>query len=105
MEGIQVPTHLKSGSQAQRLYGAFIVSERHRHRYEVNIAYREQLENAGLVFSGTTPDGQLMEIIELPGHPFYMACQFHPEFLSKPHKPHPLFAGFIAASGSGRPSL
>jgi CTP synthase len=95
--GLQ-PTQLQQGSQAARLYGAFLIHERHRHRYEVNIAYRKQFEEAGLVFSGTTPDGRLMEVIELPGHPFYLACQFHPEFLSKPHQPHPLFRGFIAAA-------
>jgi CTP synthase len=95
--GLQ-PAQLKTGSQAARLYGAFVVNERHRHRYEVNVAYLKRFEEAGLVFSGTTPDGKLMEIIELPGHPFYMACQFHPEFLSKPHQPHPLFRGFIAAA-------
>jgi CTP synthase len=95
--GLQ-PAQLKQGSQAARLYGAFLIHERHRHRYEVNIAYRKQFEDAGLVFSGTTPDGRLMELLELPGHPFYMACQFHPEFLSKPHQPHPLFSGFIRAA-------
>jgi CTP synthase len=95
--GLQ-PTQLQPGSQAAHLYGAFLIQERHRHRYEVNLAYRAQFEQAGLVFSGTTPDGRLMELIELPGHPFYMACQFHPEFLSKPHRPHPLFRGFIAAA-------
>ncbi|MCX6904916.1 MAG: CTP synthase [Verrucomicrobia bacterium] len=95
--GLQ-PTQIKVGSQAAQLYRAFVVHERHRHRYEVNNAYRKQFEEAGLVFSGTTPDGKLMEIIELPDHPFYLACQFHPEFLSKPHQPHPLFRGFIAAA-------
>ena len=95
--GLQ-PTQIKVGSQAAQLYRAFVVHERHRHRYEVNNAYRKQFEEAGLIFSGTTPDGKLMEIIELPDHPFYLACQFHPEFLSKPHQPHPLFRGFIAAA-------
>ena len=93
-----LPTQLKTGSQAAQLYGASVTNERHRHRYEVNVDYRKQFEAAGLVFSGTTPDGGLMEVIELPGHPFYMACQYHPEFLSKPHQPHPLFKGFIAAA-------
>jgi len=92
------PTQLKVGSQAARLYGAFVINERHRHRYEVNVDYLKQFEDAGLVFSGTTPDGRLMEVIELPSHPFYLACQYHPEFLSKPHQPHPLFKGFIAAA-------
>ena len=95
--GLQ-PTQLKPGSQAAWLYGAFLIQERHRHRYEVNVAYKRQFEEAGLVFSGTTPDDRFMEILELPGHPFYLACQFHPEFLSKPHQPHPLFSGFIAAA-------
>lgn len=91
------PCQLVMGSNAQQLYGAFVINERHRHRYEFNNAYREKFEAAGFTFSGTSPDGKLVEIIELKDHPFYMACQFHPEFLSKPNKPHPLFRGFIAA--------
>jgi CTP synthase len=75
-----------------------VVNERHRHRYEFNNAYREQFEQAGLVFSGTSPDGELVELIELRDHPFFLACQFHPEFQSKPNAPHPLFKGFIAAA-------
>jgi CTP synthase len=86
------------GSAANHLYGAFIINERHRHRYEFNTHYREVFEKAGVVFSGASPDGKLMELIELPGHPFFMACQFHPEFQSKPDQPHPLFKGFIAAA-------
>ncbi len=86
------------GTRAAQLYGAFVVNERHRHRYEFNNAYRERIEEAGFVFSGTSPDGKLVEIIEMPDHPFYLACQFHPEFQSKPHQPHPLFKGFIAAA-------
>ncbi len=92
------PCQLSVGSKAARLYGAFVVQERHRHRYEFNNAYRERFERAGLVFSGQTPDGKLVEIIELPDHPFYLASQFHPEFQSKPHLPHPLFKGFIGAA-------
>ncbi|MGC8887356.1 MAG: CTP synthase [Verrucomicrobiia bacterium] len=92
------PCQLKKGTLAERLYGSFIIQERHRHRYEFNNDYRKRFEDAGMVFSGTSPDGELVELIELPDHPFFIACQFHPEFLSKPHKPHPLFAGFIAAS-------
>ena len=92
------PCQLKPGSRAAELYGALTVNERHRHRYEFNNAYRKQFEEAGMVFSGTSPDDLLVELIELPDHPFYMASQFHPEFLSKPDKPHPLFDGFIAAS-------
>jgi len=89
---------LKEGSLAGKLYGAFFISERHRHRYEFNNAYRARYEAAGFAFSGTTPDNALVEIVELPAHPFYIASQFHPEFLSKPNKPHPLFKGFIAAA-------
>jgi len=91
------PCQLVMGTQAQQLYGAFVVNERHRHRYEFNNAYREKFETAGMIFSGTSPDGKLVEIVELKDHPFYLASQFHPEFLSKPNKPHPLFRGFIAA--------
>ena len=91
------PCQLVIGTKAQLTYGAFVVNERHRHRYEFNNAYREKFESQGLVFSGTSPDGKLVEVIELKDHPFYVASQFHPEFLSKPNKPHPLFRGFIAA--------
>nr|MBC8238880.1 CTP synthetase [Alphaproteobacteria bacterium] len=72
--------------------------ERHRHRYEVNINYREQLEAVGLRFSGLSPDGELPEIVELADHPWYIGVQFHPELKSKPFEPHPLFASFIAAA-------
>ena len=92
------PCQLAMGTKAQQLYGAFVVNERHRHRYEFNNAYRERFEKAGFVFSGLSPDGKLVEVIELKDHPFFMASQFHPEFLSKPHQPHPLFKGFIAAA-------
>jgi CTP synthase len=91
------PCQLAMGSRAAHLYGAFLINERHRHRYEFNNAYRRQFEEKGWVFSGTSPDGLLVEIVELPDHPFFIASQFHPEFLSKPNKPHPLFKGFIAA--------
>jgi CTP synthase len=91
------PCQLIVGSKAAHLYGAFLIHERHRHRYEFNNAYREQFEKAGFVFSGTSPDGKLVEVIELADHPFFIASQFHPEFQSKPSKPHPLFKGFIAA--------
>jgi CTP synthase len=89
---------LKPDSRAAKIYGAFVVHERHRHRYEFNNKFREQFENAGFILSGTTPDGKLVEVIEIPAHPFYIASQFHPEFQSKPHQPHPLFKGFIAAA-------
>ena len=92
------PCKLKPGSQAEKLYGSDLVNERHRHRYEFNNTYREQFEQAGMIFAGTSPDELLVELIELPDHPFFMASQYHPEFLSKPDKPHPLFQGFIAAS-------
>jgi len=88
---------LKVGSRAARLYGAFVVHERHRHRYEFNNAYRERYEQAGFIFSGTSHHGELVEVIELADHPFFLACQFHPEFQSKPDAAHPLFKGFIAA--------
>lgn len=92
------PCQLTVGSKAAHLYGAFVVQERHRHRYEYNNAYRSQFEEAGFCFSGTSPDGKLVEVIELKDHPFFIASQFHPEFQSKPNAPHPLFRGFIAAT-------
>jgi CTP synthase len=92
------PCQLVVGTKAARLYGAFVVKERHRHRYEFNNTYRERFEEADFVFSGYTPDGKLVEIIEIPRHPFFIASQFHPEFQSKPHQPHPFFKGFIAAA-------
>ena len=88
---------LAPGSKAAELYGTEEISERHRHRYEFNNAYREQFEAKGFVFSGTSPDGNLVELVELKEHPYYMATQAHPEFRSKPVQPHPLFAGFIQA--------
>jgi CTP synthase len=90
--------HLVPGSTASRLYGDQVIFERHRHRYEVNIAYRDQLEAAGMVISGLSPDGSLPEIVERADHPFFVAVQFHPELKSKPFDPHPLFTGFVAAS-------
>src|SRR3984957_3719093 len=92
------PCQLALGTQANRLYVAFIINERHRHRYEFNNEYREEFEKAGFVFSGASPDGKLVEVIEIPSHPFFVACQFHPEFQSKPDQPHPLFKSFIAAA-------
>jgi len=92
------PCQLVVGTKTAQLYGAFVINERHRHRYEFNNAYRERFLKADFVFSGQTPDGRLVEIIELPKHPFFIASQFHPEFRSKPHQPHPLFKGFIAAA-------
>jgi CTP synthase len=94
------PAHLKKGTIARRAYGAELISERHRHRYEVSSHYVGQLEDAGLVFSGTSPDGKLMEIAELPQdvHPFFLGTQFHPEFKARPLNPHPLFTEFIRAA-------
>jgi CTP synthase len=91
---------LLPGSQAEKAYGEPYVDERHRHRYEVSNAYRPQLEAAGLVFSGTSPDGRLVEFVELPAdvHPFYVGTQAHPEFRSRPTRAHPLFAGLVEAA-------
>lgn len=94
------PCRLKEGSRAAEAYGAREVSERHRHRYEVNNRLRGTLEEAGLVFSGTSPDGTLVEMVELRDHPWFVACQFHPEFRSRPLRPHPLFSRFISAAGA-----
>ena len=91
------PGTLKEGSLAHQIYGKTTIDERHRHRYEFNMSYREQMEAKGFVISGTSPDGTLVELIELRDHPWFLACQFHPEFQSKPTKPHPLFKGFIGA--------
>jgi CTP synthase len=82
----------------REIYGADEISERHRHRYEVNITYRERLEQVGLRFSGLSPDGVLPEIVELPDHPWFIGVQFHPELKSKPFDPHPLFTSFIRAA-------
>jgi len=92
------PCKLKMESHAGRAYGREEIRERHRHRYEFNNTYRERLEAAGLIVSGTLPDDSLVEIVEAPDHPWFVACQFHPEFLSRPYAPHPLFAAFVAAS-------
>ncbi len=90
--------HLKKGTKAHDAYGASKISERHRHRYEVNTDYINQLKKAGLVFSGMSPDGMLSEIVELPQNDWFVACQFHPEFKSRPERPHPLFKGLIEAA-------
>ncbi|MCL2457268.1 MAG: CTP synthase [Desulfobulbus sp.] len=97
------PCTLKPGTFAAAAYGKDEISERHRHRYEFNNAYRAPLEEAGLIVSGTSPDGNLVEIVELADHPWFLGCQFHPEFQSKPMQPHPLFRDFIkAAMASGQ---
>ena len=92
------PAKLTAGSLTEKLYAEPVIYERHRHRWEVNNRYRNELEAAGLVFSGLSPDDRLVEIIELPSHPFFVASQFHPEFKSRPDDPHPLFLGFVAAA-------
>ncbi len=92
------PAHLKEGSRAHEIYGRSEISERHRHRFEVNNEYREALEEHGLVISGTSPDGGLVEMVELPSHPWFVTCQFHPELKSRPMRPAPLFASFIEAA-------
>src|SRR5271166_3814440 len=93
------PAVLAEGSLMRAIYGgAPVIEERHRHRYEVNVNFRTCLEATGLRFSGMSPDGVLPEIIELPGHPWFVGVQYHPELKSKPFDPHPLFAGFIAAA-------
>jgi CTP synthase len=89
--------HVDSGSLAAEVYGAEQISERHRHRYELNNEYREPLEGAGMRLSGVSPDGRLVEMVELADHPYYLGCQFHPEFKSRPMAPHPLFSRFIQA--------
>jgi CTP synthase len=98
------PCRLQSGTLAQQLYGEEVVYERHRHRYEFNNAYRNQFLDSGYSVSGTSPDGRLVELVELKDHPFFTACQYHPEFLSRPGKPHPLFRGLIEAAQQHRPS-
>jgi CTP synthase len=92
------PAMLSLGSRVAEIYRAEMISERHRHRYEVNVGYKERLEATGLRFSGMSPDGMLPEIVEIPDHPWYIGVQFHPELKSKPFEPHPLFTSFIRAA-------
>jgi CTP synthase len=92
------PCVVGRGTRAEAAYGMREISERHRHRYEVNNDYRERLVAAGLVISGTSPDDRLVEMIELGNHPYFVGCQFHPEFKSRPQSPHPLFRSFIGAA-------
>ena len=96
------PVHLVKGSKAYEAYGHDTIAQRHRHRYEVNLELREQLEDAGLIVSGTSPDGRLVEVIELADHPFYVAAQYHPEFISRPTRPEPLFRDFVHAAVTAR---
>jgi CTP synthase len=93
---------LQPDSLAAKAYGQIEISERHRHRYEFNREYEPILTGAGLRLTGTTPDATYVEIVELPGHPFFLGCQFHPEFKSKPLEPHPLFHAFVKASYANR---
>jgi CTP synthase len=92
------PAKLAPGTRVHAAYGEEVVYERHRHRYEVNNRYRAKLEEMGLVCSGTSPDDRLVEFVELPSHPFFVATQAHPEFKSRPDRPHPLFAAFVHAA-------
>nr|WP_325184454.1 CTP synthase [uncultured Oscillibacter sp.] len=92
------PCALAEGTRSRGLYGAAEISERHRHRYEFSNAFRQELQAAGLTLAGTSPDGRLVEIVELPDHPWFVAVQFHPEFKSRPDRPHPLFYGFVKAA-------
>ena len=91
---------LREGSRVEAVYGGREIKERHRHRYEVNNEYRELLEGSGLIMSGTSPDQGLVEMIELADHPWFIACQFHPELKSRPTRPHPLFASFIEVAAA-----
>ncbi len=92
------PCVIKPGTAMERCYGEAVIQERHRHRYEVNNQYRDRLAQAGLTISGTSPDGHLVETVEISDHPFYVGVQFHPEFKSRPNRPHPLFLGFVLAA-------
>jgi CTP synthase len=94
------PCKIQKGTLAYELYGSEEISERHRHRFEYNNEYKKALEEKGLICSGTSPDGNLVEIIEYKNHPFFIAGQFHPEFKSRPDRPGPLFKGFIKAAKS-----
>ena len=92
------PCHLSAGSRALEAYGTDVVMERHRHRYELNNDYRERLQKAGLTLCGTSPDHELVELVELSEHPWFVASQYHPEFKSRPDRAHPLFKGLIRAA-------
>ena len=92
------PCVVSDGTLAHREYKKSRIKERHRHRFEFTLRYKEEMQKHGMVFSGSSPDGQLVEIMELKNHPWFLGCQFHPEFQSKPVRAHPLFAGFISAA-------
>ena len=94
------PCVLEKGTLASNLYGSEEISERHRHRYEFNNDYKKKMEEKGMVFSGTSPDGNLVEIVEIKNHPYFIAVQFHPEFKSRPDRPQPLFVGLVKATNN-----
>ena len=96
------PCCLKAGTKSAEAYGQEQIAERHRHRYEFNPVYRAALEKGGLDIVGVSPDGKLVEVVELKGHPWFVACQYHPEFKSTPVAPHPLFASFVKAASMSR---
>jgi len=96
------PCHISEGTLAARAYGEPVVYERHRHRYEVNPQYHRHLTEHGMVLSGMSPDGRLVEIVELSDHPFFIAGQFHPELKSRPNRPHPLYRDFVGAAKAHR---
>jgi CTP synthase len=95
------PCKISDDSAAARAYGVSEISERHRHRYEFNTAFKQELLGKGLQLTGVSPDGRLAEIVEIPDHPWFLGCQFHPEFKSRPTKPHPLFREFVKAALDG----
>lgn len=92
------PCKVKPGSRLYELYQSELIYERHRHRYEFNNEFRDELVNAGLSIVGLSPDERLVEVVELPEHPFFIAVQYHPEFKSRPNRPHPIFYGFVEAA-------
>lgn len=94
------PCQLLDGTRAARAYGQSLVYERHRHRFEFNNEFRTQLEETGMIYSGVSPDGKLVELCELANHPWMVGCQFHPEFGSRPGRPHPLFRNFIGVANN-----
>lgn len=98
----QYPCALNPDSKAYGLYGSSMIYERHRHRYEVNNDYRGELLEGGMIFAGTSPDNHIVEMVEIPDHPWFVACQFHPEFKSRPNRPHPLFRGFVTAAAENK---
>lgn len=100
----QYPCTLNPESKSYELYGTSMIYERHRHRYEVNNDYRNDLLSGGMIFAGTSPDNHIVEMVEIPNHPWFVACQFHPEFKSRPNKPHPLFRGFVTAASKHKNS-